>query len=156
MRLRIGENIKRLREEAGLTQKQLAEKTGIKINRIRKIELCQMALHAGVVQKIALALNCSTDRVLMMDNFLLKEKVKESDLTGIVRALRVKYGLTRKQLADYTGYSQTYCNKLEYNEKPLTAIAIERISKALGISVMKFWEEVTTHAEKEKEEKIAN
>ena len=55
----IGSNIKRCRQNAGLTQVQLAEKVGISISYLSKIEAagCDKSFSIAVLNDIANALN---------------------------------------------------------------------------------------------------
>lgn len=57
----IGQNIKRIRKEKGLTQRKLGELCGINEANIRKYELGGANPKIETIQKIALALGVSTD-----------------------------------------------------------------------------------------------
>lgn len=61
---RIGNRIKGRREEIGLTQQQLAERTGIKSIRVSRIELGLVRMLADEVRAFAAALGLSFDDVL--------------------------------------------------------------------------------------------
>ncbi len=61
----VGENIKRLRKERGLTQKQLGEMCGIAESNIRKYESDKQNAKIETIEKIAQALggsDCSNQR----------------------------------------------------------------------------------------------
>lgn len=62
-RIRIGERIKQLREAAGLTQTQLAEKTGLKQENINRIEKGKYSTGQDILTKIASALGKRLDIV---------------------------------------------------------------------------------------------
>lgn len=60
-RIRVGQRIKELREEAGLTQEQLAEKTGLQKPNISRIESGKYSTGQDILSKIAHALGKSLD-----------------------------------------------------------------------------------------------
>jgi transcriptional regulator with XRE-family HTH domain len=52
-----------------------------------------------------------------------------------VRDERLKRGLSQEELAKKAGLHRTYIGMIERAEKNITLINIERIAKALGVSV---------------------
>ncbi len=52
-----------------------------------------------------------------------------------VRKLRVEQGLSQEQLAYNAGLHRTYIGMIERAEKNITLCNIEKIAKALGVSV---------------------
>ena len=62
-RIRIGERIRELREETGLTQDQLAEKTGLLKQNISRIESGKYGTGQDILSKIATALGKRLDIV---------------------------------------------------------------------------------------------
>lgn len=60
----IGEKIKQARIQAGMTQKQLADKCGMADSAIRKYESGRVAPKMGTVKKISAALNVSIRELL--------------------------------------------------------------------------------------------
>lgn len=62
-RIRIGERIKYLREEAGYTQQQLGEKTGLKRENIARIESGKYSTGQDILSKVAAALGKRLDIV---------------------------------------------------------------------------------------------
>ncbi len=52
-----------------------------------------------------------------------------------VREERLKQGLSQESLAAKAGVHRTYVGMIERGEKNITLINIEKIAKALGISV---------------------
>lgn len=74
----IGENIKRIRKEKGLTQKALGKLCGINEATIRKYELGKLNPKIETVQRIANALNVSVLDILNYEfSHKDKEKMKE-------------------------------------------------------------------------------
>lgn len=62
-RKRMGDKIKKLREEAGLSQQELAEKTGLKQQNIARIESGKYSTGQDILSKIAQALGKKLDIV---------------------------------------------------------------------------------------------
>ncbi|MFR2886622.1 MAG: helix-turn-helix domain-containing protein [Clostridium butyricum] len=62
--INIGENIKRLREQQGLTQKQLAEKVGISVSNITKYEKGQLEPSIERLTSLSKTLNTSVSDIL--------------------------------------------------------------------------------------------
>lgn len=60
----IGQNIKRLRLEKGLTQSQLAKRAGISVNYLQKIEKGRVNVSILVVWKIAKGLGVSVSELM--------------------------------------------------------------------------------------------
>ena len=62
-RQRIGLKIKQLREEAGMQQEELAEKTGLLVPNISRIEAGKYSTGQDILSKIATALGKKLDIV---------------------------------------------------------------------------------------------
>ncbi len=60
----IGENIRRKREEKGLTQKQLADKVGVTFGAISQIESGTTGKKFDTLRKICINLECTSDEIL--------------------------------------------------------------------------------------------
>jgi len=58
-----------------------------------------------------------------------------------VREERLKQNLSQEELADRAGVHRTYIGMIERAEKNITLLNIEKISKALGISISKLLED---------------
>lgn len=61
----IGENIRRVRKETGLTQKQLGERLGVTQEAVRQIELRNTNLTFKSIKRIASALDVSVIELLL-------------------------------------------------------------------------------------------
>jgi len=57
-------------------------------------------------------------------------------LANNIRNARLKLGLSQEHLADKVGLHRTYIGSVERAERNVTIDNIERIAKALGISVI--------------------
>lgn len=64
----IGENIKKTREAAGLTQKELAERLGIKAGTISAFEKDRTNIKNSTLERLADALGCSVSHLLGWDD----------------------------------------------------------------------------------------
>jgi len=61
----LGDNIRRLRINKGMTQGDLSEKTGIKLGQISKIERNEADSKISTIYKIMAELDCSADSIFM-------------------------------------------------------------------------------------------
>lgn len=66
--MKVGEKIKRLREEQELTQKELAEKVGLSYSVMNRIELGTRPIRDEELKKIAEVLGTTTDYLLGTSN----------------------------------------------------------------------------------------
>ena len=64
---RIGENIRRLRKEANMTQKDLADKLEISVSNITKYEKEQLEPNLNILKKLGEVFNISADELLNSD-----------------------------------------------------------------------------------------
>lgn len=60
----IGENIRRIRKDRGMTQAELAKKTDVSAQLVNQIEWGTKGLSVPTLIRIATALRCSTDEIL--------------------------------------------------------------------------------------------
>ena len=65
-RKRIGERVRQLRIEKGMTQDQLAELTGLKRPHITRIEAGSYSVGFDTLQAIARALDCTVDIIKIL------------------------------------------------------------------------------------------
>ena len=64
----IGENIKRIRRDKGLTQGQLAQESKLGLNLISRLERDATNPKLSSIYKLMNALNCTADALLLDDN----------------------------------------------------------------------------------------
>jgi transcriptional regulator with XRE-family HTH domain len=93
----IGENIRRIRKEKGLTQKQLGELCGINEANIRKYELGKANPKVQTVDKIARALGVDTIKII--EDLSYEQYKKTDSYQQSVRKSKAKDGLT--SILDY-------------------------------------------------------
>lgn len=60
----LGENLQKLRKARGLKQEELAERAGVSITQISKIERNETDPRASTIEKLTTALGCSADKLL--------------------------------------------------------------------------------------------
>jgi transcriptional regulator with XRE-family HTH domain len=73
----IAKNLQRVRKERGFNQEQLADSSGVSLTQISKIERNETDPRVSTIEKLAKALNCSTDQLLF-------DEASES-LTGLLK-----------------------------------------------------------------------
>ena len=79
----VGENIKRIRNEKAMTQKELGEKLGVSQIRVAQYENGNRAPKLETIDKIAKVLEVSL--VSIVDDFELTEKARASDFTSWIK-----------------------------------------------------------------------
>ena len=104
----IGENIRRLRKEKGLTQKQLGERCGMKEANVRKYELDKGNPKIETIKRIASALGVNAIDIMGMQYFDLITDLDElrnelSELDQFEKLFISLYGES-----EYTSFQQ-YC-----------------------------------------------
>ncbi len=87
MKLSLGENIRRLRKEAGITQEQLAEKLGVSYQSVSRWELSATYPDMELIPSLAAFFGVSADILLGMPR-AHKEKEAEKALTELAHACR--------------------------------------------------------------------
>lgn len=81
----LGENLRRLRTNKGMTQGELSIKTGIKLGQISKIERNEADAKISTIYKLIEALDCSADSMLL-----------DQEKTGIKGLLKEAFESTAK------------------------------------------------------------
>lgn len=80
----IGERIKKLRKEKGLTQKELAEMTGISLSAIEKYERGKLNPSLGKIESIANALEIGISNLIRLDEALKEIDVEETNFENFL------------------------------------------------------------------------
>jgi transcriptional regulator with XRE-family HTH domain len=83
----IGERVTRIRKAQGLTQKQLAEKIGIKRSLVTDYETGRLRLNGEMVARFALALGVSSDLILGLSDSGVLSKQPDLKLTKRLRQI---------------------------------------------------------------------
>lgn len=133
----IGENIRRIRKEKGLTQKQLGERCGINEANIRKYELNNANPKTETLKKISNALGCN---IIDLDNSLFQKSDnilhKQYNIGEIVAKRREELDLSLNDLSELTDYDIAILKALENGEDYFSSKILEDIAKKLGLSVL--------------------
>lgn len=87
MKLTIGENIRRLRKEAGLTQEQLADKLGVSYQSVSRWELGVTYPDMEMIPALTECFGVSADALLGMPQ-VQREREAEKALTALAQACR--------------------------------------------------------------------
>ena len=90
----IGERVSRIRKSQGLTQKQLAEKMGIKRSLVTDYETGRLRLNGEVIVRFALALAVSADLILGLSD---SDALPQQPDLKVTRRLREIEGLPQHQ-----------------------------------------------------------
>ncbi len=77
MNIYLGENIKRLRREKGLTQETLAEYFGVSFQSVSNWERSESYPDITLLPRLAVFFNVSVDELLGVNNSLAQEKIEE-------------------------------------------------------------------------------
>lgn len=86
--MKVGENIRKIRIERGLTQKELGEKCGIADSAIRRYELGRANPKLETLEKLANALNCDitdlADSESRLSNYIDLSILSEKQITSLL------------------------------------------------------------------------
>ena len=127
----FGRELKRLREELGLTQTQLAERIGRESSNISAYERGQQRPGVNTLPALAGALGVSRER---LEQLLPPRPTTSTPFGRAVRELRERHGWTQEELATRSGCSEGSIRQYEHDRslpEPRVAAALAR---ALGVS----------------------
>lgn len=94
MVMKLYERLKSLREEKGLTQVQLSELTGITTRQIQKYESDKARPRLEAAEKLAKALNVSTDELLGNGDMLVAQAAEKYGARGAKQAQQLTDAVT--------------------------------------------------------------
>lgn len=77
--MKVNENIKKIRKEKGMTQKELGEKLGISQSAIGQFEKKESNLKIDTIKKIAIALNVDMSRLIDTDELAILDIKEHSE-----------------------------------------------------------------------------
>jgi len=98
--VRIGQRIRKLRTEKGLTQAQLSDLADCSNNYLSHVETGQTKVSLGVLLKIAAALEASLDYFLLDTPFARPEAIIETEIAQKLRACGVETLIAVNQMID--------------------------------------------------------
>lgn len=142
----VGENIRRIRLEKGITQKELGEKSGINPAQIRRYELGGKNSNPKLetIQKIADALEVSiadidsrqsTPILHELVNEILAKEANYNTIGHRIKIRRESLNLSQKDLADMIDVPEEAISKYESDpQEDIPLIIIKKIAKKLRVS----------------------
>lgn len=124
--LAIGAQVTHLRQDAGLSQQQLADRCGLSLALIKMIEQgVRTSAHLTNLAAVAQALRVPISALLEPG----------SSPGMLVRAARRRRGWSQAILADRAGLSIPYLSLIENDKRPLASLrTVRRLARALGVS----------------------
>lgn len=128
----IGEQIKQLRKQQHLTQKQLSEKSGIAEITIRQYEADRYNPKIEALKRLATALNCEVSDI---DESLTINKKIPCFAYGL-QTLRIDRGLTQKELAKELNVSQKNISNWENGKRMPLFDIVEKIVRYFDTSLL--------------------
>jgi transcriptional regulator with XRE-family HTH domain len=98
----LGDNLKRLRIDRGMTQGDLSNKSGVGLGQVSKIERNKADPTASTIYKLITALDCSADRL-----------IHDKDKTGLTGLLKEQFervsGLPQRDQEDLIRIMDKFC-----------------------------------------------
>lgn len=126
--MNIGKKIEALRKENGLTQLELATKSGISRNAIYNYENNKRIPQIDVLQRIVVALDCSLNDVF--DESLTCNSIGEK-----IKKYRKESGLTQQELAEKINKNIRTVQKYESGEIEIPLGCLFKICSLFGIDI---------------------
>lgn len=116
----LSETLKAIRESAGLTQEELAEKIGVQRNTVWRWENNRATMKADMLQSIAKALNVDSEQIMNSD--------KDKSIIHTRQQSKRESSLNRGMLVFETPDGKRF-------EAPATDIGMKYLEKMLAISM---------------------
>lgn len=130
----IGQKIKATRKNAGLTQKELAQKMGLSFQSIAQWENDLRKPKIETLKKIAAALECPLDTFTADD---LSEEIPSPELISKkIHDCRTAAGLTQQELAEKIGLDGATIGKYERGILRPKSETLKKIADVLGIGFL--------------------
>lgn len=130
----IGQKIKATRKNAGLTQKELAQKMGLSFQSIAQWENDLRKPKIETLKKIAVALECPIDTFTADD--LIEEIPSPELISKKIHDCRTAAGLTQQELAEKIGLDGATIGKYERGILRPKSETLKKIADVLGIGFL--------------------
>lgn len=127
----IGENIKKLRKNKGLSQKQLAEILNLSEITIRRYEKCSNIPTIETLDKIAIALDVPL-------NELLGTNATTNDIGRKITLEQSINDVSHEELAEKTGIDEKHLRVIKSGQINPTQKELNKIANALGLPLSYF------------------
>jgi transcriptional regulator with XRE-family HTH domain len=121
-----GENLRRLREEKGISLNELSRRAGVSAAHISQIERSLATPSLKTLEKIAQVLEMPTSRLL--------PSVSDDGLGQKVKRLRELAGLTQKQLGEKIGVSYSMVTQIETCRTKPSLKVLNSLGKVFGVT----------------------
>ena len=139
---KIGDVIKKLREESGVTAKDLAQKIGLSASQMSRLESGQRRINSEVLTRIAKALGVAPSRLIDDSSGMEIRSLAQSaaapfraSIGKVIRSARRQKHLTVEDLARKTGVSRAYAISVEEGRRSgLESDFIRKACRALGLA----------------------
>lgn len=134
----IGERIKELRKSKKVSQKELAQKTGLSIGSIQGYEQGRYNPKLEAIAKIADALEVE------LDNFynVLLQRGENVSIGGKIKAVRLQKGVSQAALAKCLGVSTAMICQYEVGKRKPKVETLSKIAGALGVDLKVFYDDL--------------
>ncbi|MDI6894619.1 MAG: helix-turn-helix domain-containing protein [Bacillota bacterium] len=126
VKLRVGNTVRTLREQKGITVTDLARATGLSPAHISEIERGRTAPSIRTLEKLARALGVSAG--------VLVRSVGANGVGEKLRRLRERLGLTQKGVAEKAGVSYGLIGQIESGRTQSSVTTLSLLAEALGVS----------------------
>lgn len=127
----IGENIKKLRKNKGLSQKQLAEILNLSEITIRRYEKSSNIPTIETLDKIAIALD-------MPLNELLGTNATTNDIGNKIISAQSLNNISHEELAEKTGIDEKHLRTIKAGQINPTTTELSKIANVLGLPLRYF------------------
>lgn len=136
--LDVGGKIKARREELGMTQDELAQKTGYRSrSSINKIEKGGNDLPQSKIAAFAKALGTTPSYLMGWEDLENNGPIYEKYGKALY-SFRLEKGYSRNELSEKVGISEDLLRRFEYNEAQPNPDVLERLVNALDVSMNDF------------------
>ena len=154
----VGERIKKIRLEKGLTQKQLAEKCGLFDSTIRKYESGRQNPKIETVEKIANALGVETSELLYEQSELIAQMKRMFDVHDVLNSTKVAFNLNviDSMKIMFKNHPELFQEDTQPEEKSINDDTISKLETLNTLGQQKANEYITDLSEQEKYTKPDN
>lgn len=126
----LGNNIKRHRELKGLTQEELAQKSGLSKNAIWNYENNHREPNIKTIENIAAALEVGINQLISDTDFNVSQTLGDK-----IRAIRKDRKLTQKEFGELIGKAEITIRKYEKGDVTPPLDVVLKIGKKLGSEI---------------------
>lgn len=154
----IGERIKKIRLEKGMTQKEVAEKCGLFDSAIRRYESGRQNPKIGTVEKIANALGVETSELLYEQSELMAQLTRMYDMHDVLNSTKAAFNLNviDSMKIMFKEHPELFQEDTHPEEKSINDDTISKLETLNTLGQQKANEYITDLSEQEKYTKPDN